>query len=192
MSPIGGRRHHTGVPVVGASRPEPARRAAGEPSDIDEPADDAALYARHADELVRFATMLVGPSGAEDVVADAVVRVFRSRSWPRVTARRAYLFKAVYREAQMRHRSAQRRLAREIASSAGEPPAAHDQRVALALDRDLLVALRALTVRQRAAVFLTHWLDHPPAAVASALHVTVRTVQRDLATAYRRLEELLR
>lgn len=176
---------------MGARRREPARGDARPARERVGPEDDAAIYARHADELTRFATMLVGPSGAEDVVADAVVRVFRSRSWRRVTAKRPYLFKAVYREAQMRHRSARRRLARELASSAGEPPPAHEAVTAAVLDRDLLAALLALTVRQRAAVFLTHWLDDPPDAVARALHVTVRTVQRDLATAYRRLEELL-
>ena len=50
---------------------------------------DAEVYEKYADELVRFAPMLVGPTNAEDVVADAVLRVFGSPAWKAVTNRRA-------------------------------------------------------------------------------------------------------
>lgn len=46
---------------------------------------DEELYAKHADELIRFATSLVGPTVAADVVADAVVRTMSSSRWPDVT-----------------------------------------------------------------------------------------------------------
>lgn len=38
---------------------------------------DGDVYRLHAHELVRFATVLVGPDDAPDVVANAFVRCFR-------------------------------------------------------------------------------------------------------------------
>ena len=59
----------------------------------------ADVYARHAGELVRFATVLAGPSGADDLVASAVVKAFTNPGWPDVQNQRAYLFRAVLNEA---------------------------------------------------------------------------------------------
>ena len=39
-------------------------------------ADDVETYRRHAAELIRYATVLVGPDDAADVVADAVLAAF--------------------------------------------------------------------------------------------------------------------
>lgn len=80
---------------------------------------DEAIYAKHAYELMRFATTLVGPSGAEDVVADAVLRAMTSPSWPTVTEHRAYLFRAVANEASSMRRSAGRRHAARTAGGVG-------------------------------------------------------------------------
>ena len=70
---------------------------------------NAEVYAKYADDLVRFATSLVGPTDAQDVVADAVVRVMWSKRWARVTNYKAYLYRAVLNEARMHHRSTMRR-----------------------------------------------------------------------------------
>lgn len=43
---------------------------------------DRELYEKHAEELTRFATSLVGPSRAEDVVANAVLNAMTSAGWP--------------------------------------------------------------------------------------------------------------
>jgi DNA-directed RNA polymerase specialized sigma24 family protein len=43
---------------------------------------DEELYRKHADELTRFATGLVGPGEASDVVSAAVFRAMTSRHWP--------------------------------------------------------------------------------------------------------------
>jgi DNA-directed RNA polymerase specialized sigma24 family protein len=40
--------------------------------------DAVEIYEKHADELIRFASVLVGPSGAEDVLAGAMLRVLGS------------------------------------------------------------------------------------------------------------------
>ena len=54
----------------------------------------AALYAEHADELIRFATGLVGPSDAPDVVSDALVRLIGSTAWRRGENPPALVFRA--------------------------------------------------------------------------------------------------
>ena len=45
-------------------------------------------------------TGLVGRDDAEDVVSAAMVNVFRGRTWSAVENRRAYLYRAVFNEAQ--------------------------------------------------------------------------------------------
>ena len=43
---------------------------------------DEETYRKHADELIRFATTLVGTASAEDVFAGAVLKAMTSQSWP--------------------------------------------------------------------------------------------------------------
>ena len=147
--------------------------------------DDAEVYRKYADELMRFAGALAGPSGAEDLLASAVLGALSSKAWPGVENHRAYLYRVVLHEAIRVRRSTDRRLRREERSAMAqdwEPTAS---------DIDVHVALRRLTVRQRAVVFLTYWADMSPASVAATIDSTERTVQRELAAAKRRLETLL-
>ena len=74
---------------------------------MDEP--DAEFLEKHADELTRFATAVVGPSEAPDVVSEAFLRCVVSRRWPTVSDRRAYLYRAVLNEALATRRSLTRR-----------------------------------------------------------------------------------
>jgi DNA-directed RNA polymerase specialized sigma24 family protein len=76
--------------------------------------DDGALYRAHADELTRYATVLVGPDDAPDVVVDAVLAAFRSPGWAFVDNRRAYLYRAVFTRALSMRRSDARRVRREM------------------------------------------------------------------------------
>ncbi len=147
---------------------------------------DGELYRRHAPELVRFATVLGGPSGADDLVASAVVKAFANPGWQAVQNRRAYLYRAVLNEARQEGRSAVRRLRREQLAApleATEPAPVRPE---------VIAAVRRLDVRQRAIVFFTYWQDRSPAEIADELGITVRTVQRELADARTRLLELLR
>ncbi|MEI2705182.1 MAG: RNA polymerase sigma factor [Ilumatobacteraceae bacterium] len=147
---------------------------------------DEAIYAKHAYELMRFATTLVGPSGAEDVVADAVLRAMTSPSWPTVTEHRAYLFRAVANEASSMRRSAGRRRARErrVASA--------DRIEAQPIDPDVTAAMSRLSVRERSVLYLAYWLDLPVTEIAESLHLSARTTERALHTARATLEEHLR
>jgi RNA polymerase sigma-70 factor (ECF subfamily) len=148
--------------------------------------EDAELYRKHADELIRFAAVVAGPSSADDVVSAAVLRVFASSAWPTVVERRAYLYRAVLHEARQQHRSTERRLRREARAAAREAESPALVRA------EVLDALRRLTVRQRAIVFLTYWADLSVIDVAERLGVSRRTVERELTTARARMEVLLR
>jgi RNA polymerase sigma factor (sigma-70 family) len=142
---------------------------------------DAELYAAHAVELVRFATVVAGAAGADDLVADAVVKAFTSRAWPTIEQRRAYLFQAVLNEARQASRSDQRRQRRE--RRAAEP----ELRDAPTPRPEVLQAIRGLDHRQRAIVFFTFWQDRTPGEIADELGITVRTVQRELSSARQHL-----
>lgn len=148
---------------------------------------DATLYAQVAPELIRFASTLVGPSGADDLFATAVVNAMTSPRWPAVANQRAYLYRCVVNEAQKQRRSTDRRLAREV--RVAERPDSELRTVGL--DPSVLAALRRLTVRQRAVIYLTYWSDLTPKQVAETLESSLRTVERDLTTARTRLEEML-
>jgi RNA polymerase sigma factor (sigma-70 family) len=136
--------------------------------------DDAELYRRYAADLIRFATALVGPHDAEDVLATAVVHALGAPRWAVVENRRAYLYRAILHEVSKLRRSSRRRLAREqraATSGAAE---------LVARDVDVLAALGWLSARQRAVVFLTYWADMAVAEVAAELGISVRTVEREL------------
>ena len=49
------------------------------------------VFATHGVELTRFATSLVGPADAQDVVSDALMRTLWSDGWDDVANQRAYL-----------------------------------------------------------------------------------------------------
>jgi len=43
---------------------------------------DGEVYGKYADELIRFATGVVGPDDGPDAVSTAVLRTFTSPAWP--------------------------------------------------------------------------------------------------------------
>jgi RNA polymerase sigma factor (sigma-70 family) len=147
---------------------------------------DAEVYEKHASDLVRFATGLVGPSDAADVVSSAVLRTVSSRAWSGAQNRRAYLFRAVLNEARMHHRSTMRRRAREARAAiddvAPEPPTPRPE---------VLELVSRLSMRQRAVVTLTYWDDLDRVTVAALLGISEGAVKRHLARAHHRLRELM-
>jgi RNA polymerase sigma-70 factor (ECF subfamily) len=147
-------------------------------------AEPAAFYRAHADELTRFATSIVGPSDAQDVVANAVAKTLSARRWSSLDNPRAYLFRAVYREASSWRRMAASRAFRHAVDAerlsavdrAVEPDAnPHNAHVAAAVAR--------LTLRQRAVIVLTYWADQPIEEIARILGVSEGTVKKHLARA---------
>jgi RNA polymerase sigma factor (sigma-70 family) len=151
--------------------------------------DATAEYLKHADDLLRFASAVAGPSAADDIVAAVVMRVLVvNDDWRSIRNLRGYLVRSVMNEAITRQRSSSRRLRRERRDSAFVPTASFDDHVRT----EVLDAVGRLSPRQRAVVYLTYWLDQSAGEVADQLDVSVRTVERELTVARRELEVLLR
>ncbi len=146
---------------------------------------DDELFRKHADELLGFATGLVGPSDAADVVSASFLAALGSRSWQLVANRRAYLYRCVANEAKKLHRTRSRRRRREQATALPEAVEPPDVRP------DIVAAIKGLSLRQRAAIFLTYWERMTPAEVGESLGIGEGSVRRHLARARARLREEL-
>jgi RNA polymerase sigma factor (sigma-70 family) len=146
---------------------------------------DAETYEKYADELLRFATVLVGPDAASDVLADAFVHALTSKAWPTVQNRRAYLYRCVLTEVRssgrsfVRHRALEQRAASSEAVSDPEPQI------------EVAAALMQLSPRQRAVVYLSYWEDLTNEGIAGFLDISVGSVHRHLARARTHLRRLL-
>lgn len=147
--------------------------------------DVEAEYRAHAADLVRYATVLVGPHDANDVVNDAVAATLARGSLAEARDVRAYWFGAVARTAADWHRSSFRRHARE--RRAVERP----DLLVTPTPADARALLSGLSTQQRAVVYLTYWIDWPVDRVAEALDVSVGTVKKQLARARDHLREVL-
>ncbi len=159
-------------------------RRSGTVTEVTQPTDEQ-VYRTHADELVRFAMGLVGRSDAQDVVSEAVLRSWQSAGWSDVENKRAYLYRAVLNQARNRHRDRQRRWARELR-------AAHRSSTALPDCRpEVLEAVKALSVRQRAVVYLAYWADLANEDIATHLGISPGAVHRHLARARAKLRVML-
>lgn len=149
--------------------------------------DNEQVYRSYSEELIRYATGLVGPFDASDVVTDACLRAFDSRGWGEVVDQRAYLYKTVLSVATDHHRRTLSRRLRELRTATREQmPDPSD-----VIDVEVLAAVERLSVQQRAAVYLTYWEDMTPRAVAVRMGVAEGTVKRHLNRARKRLGEIL-
>jgi RNA polymerase sigma-70 factor (ECF subfamily) len=148
-------------------------------------ASDEEIYRRYSAELTRYATALVGPANAADVVTDAVIDCFGARNWSRIEHKRAYLYRAVLNRARAAARSGERRSRRErlVAPSLAVHSPAPSVDARRALDR--------LSTQQRAVVYLTYWDDFAPSQVAELLGVGEGTVRKQLARAREQLRRIL-
>lgn len=168
------------------------RVPAGEGEADREAGSAAGFYRAHAPELMRFATSLVGPHDAADVVADAMAKTLSAREWSSIDQPRAYVYRAVYREAMSWRRIAARRSERRVADAghlgaierAVDPTDAFDgERVAR--------AIRSLSTRQRAVVFLAYWEDRRIEDIAHILRTSDGSVRKHLARARETLRQAL-
>lgn len=147
--------------------------------------NDEEVYRSYADELTRYATGLVGPFDATDVVTDACLKAFSSRSWSDIENPRAYLYRTVLSVATDHHRSTLSRRLREM--KAAKPEAVRNPDI----DIDVLRAVERLSIQQRAVVLLTYWADLTPTGVADHMGISTGAVKRHLARARKRLKEWL-
>ena len=146
----------------------------------------AEAYEKYSDELVRFATGLVGPTDGPDLVATTMVNVLAMKSWDSVENPRAYLYRTVLNEAKRDHRKTMRRRAGEMRA------ASHLGATNLPDVRpEVLDAVAKLSFRQRAVVFLAYWEDIRPADIARRLQIGESTIHRHLSRAEARLRRML-
>jgi RNA polymerase sigma factor (sigma-70 family) len=146
----------------------------------------ATAWRAHAPSALRFATALVGPADAHAVATTAFLRVVRQPNWNECKQLERYLLRAVRNEAQNLYRERRRRWERDLLAIG--PVSVLDK----APDVDLLRAVAALSVQQRAVVFLTYWHDMTEAEVAETLAIGRSTVHRTLLRARIALRKALR
>jgi RNA polymerase sigma-70 factor (ECF subfamily) len=143
--------------------------------------NDEEIYRKNKDDLIRYASVLVGPLDAEDVVSTVVVRILGRRNLDDLEEARAYLFRSVLNES--RTRLVRRRKAIPLGDvAAGTEP---DPRP------EVLRAVMNLPVRQRAATYLVYWGDLSIAEAARFMGTAAGTIKRYLFLAKRTLRGVL-
>jgi RNA polymerase sigma factor (sigma-70 family) len=137
---------------------------------------DEAIYRDHSTALIRYATVLVGPSDAEDVVSTVIARVYKSgRSLSDLDAPKPYLMKGVLHEViDRRKRVAPLPLIDQALNAPESRP-------------DVFEAVAKLPVQQRAAVYLTYWIGMTSEETAETMGCRPATVRRYLHLARKRL-----
>ncbi|MBO3737123.1 sigma-70 family RNA polymerase sigma factor [Actinoplanes sp. NEAU-H7] len=163
-------------------------RAAGRGDPGGAPAINELYHSRRL-SLVRLAVLMVDDlPTAEDVVQDVFTALYR-RHGPDlrgVTDPNAYLVTGVTNAARSALR--RRRTARAYAAPPPEAiPAAEDEALLGESDREMLRALRGLTVRQRQVLVLRYWSELTEGEIADTLRVSRGTVK---STAHRALSIL--
>ena len=142
---------------------------------------EAEIWLNCKDDLTRYAGVLVGPSDAEDVVSTVFLRVLDRRRLDDLEDARRYLFRAVLNESKTRR--SRGRTVLGLADIPGPPPADPEPEV--------LKAVLALPLGQRAAAFLVYWKDLSVAETATVMGVRPGTVKRYLHLARTKLEGVL-
>ena len=139
---------------------------------------DEGIYRQHKYDLIRYATILVGPSDAEDVLSTVIARVYRSgRTLSDLDAPRPYLMKAVLHESLDRKKKKQ---SQELllVDQAIEPVKSRPE---------VLDAVAALPLRQRAAIFLSYWVGMNSTEAAELMGCRPATVRRYVHVAKKKL-----
>jgi RNA polymerase sigma factor (sigma-70 family) len=147
-------------------------------ADIADDTTAATVFEAHGARLMALAAALAGPSHAGDIVGSVMLREV-ARCGPVVVRDwGAYLTRAVVNEVRSVHRASLRREARERRFASGVRRSGGTDELP-----EVLSALAALPIRQRAVVFLTYWADLTPRAVAVELGISEGSVRKHLARA---------
>jgi len=149
-------------------------------------------YATWADDLVRYAAVLVAPRDAADVVSDAFASLLGNESgWDRAVDPRRFLFGVVANTARSHHRATARRNRRASQVAALTPVPDRDAADVGGSQDHVIGALGELSPQQRSVVYLAYWEDLTVAEIADTLDVSDGTVRRQLARARDRLRRVL-
>lgn len=143
--------------------------------------DDETIYRKNRDDLIRYATVLMGPGGAEDVVSTVVLRILARRRLDDLDEPRAYLFRAVLNECKTRLRRRRTHLSiTEVGWIAADDPPPH-----------IMQAVLDLPPQQRAATYLVYWVGLTVAETADLIGIRPGTAKRYLHLARRTLKGVL-
>lgn len=136
--------------------------------------------------LRRFCAVVVGPSDADDLAAETFLRCQHRLLAGDVGNPQSYLFSSAVRLAhnQQRTRDRDLRRATRVASSVIDRESPEVGYV-----RD---AVRALSPRQRAVLYLAYWEDQTESQIAETLGLHLGTVRRHLHRAHQHLRKALR
>jgi RNA polymerase sigma factor (sigma-70 family) len=143
------------------------------------------LWREHSAALVQFATVLVGPSDANDIVVEAFLRSSAVIVGGTIEHPRAYLYRAVTNQAHDWRRSRERRWQRDLAAIGPNQVGPLDTHI------DVRRAVAALSLGQRAVVYLAYWEDQTEREIAASLNLSLGTVRRHLFRAKAHLRKAL-
>ncbi len=144
---------------------------------------DREVYEQIAPDLMRYATALVGPDQAQDVVSTVVTRgLNRPGGLAGLDDAKTYLMKAVLNEATGLKRQRARRQTYPMATV---PDNVGIPEVEVGNVDDLVMGLPP---RQRAAAYLVFYLEYTPSEAARLMGTRPGTVRRYLHLARKKLE----
>ncbi len=150
-------------------------------------ASDSEIYASMGGDLVRFATVLIGPDEAPDVVSRVVARRLARGPLSELRDARQYMMRGIVNEAKNVRRSRNRRAA--ALERMGVPGEVRD--IADGRYPDITGIVMSLPDRQRASVYLVYWMGLSVPEVARVLGCRPGTVGRYLTLARNKLREAL-
>ena len=148
---------------------------------------DEAIWREVKDDLVRYATVLLGPIDAEDVVSTVVIRVLERGRLTSLEEPRPYLFRAVLNEARTRGR--RQKVGRRVLESVAHGARLWDEMPDVR--PEIVQAVGRLPVQQRAATFLVYWHDLSIEEAGRLMGVRPGTVKRYVFLARQTLKGVL-
>lgn len=143
------------------------------------------LWREHSRDLVRLATILVGPTDAHDIAVDAFLGAAPAADLPAVSNARAFLMRSVVNRAHDLRRSNERRWRRDLAAVGPASTSGPDSFI------EVRRAVSTLSLAQRSVVYFVYWEDRTEAQTADLLGVSVGTVRRHLVRARTHLRKAL-
>jgi RNA polymerase sigma-70 factor (ECF subfamily) len=147
---------------------------------------DREVYEQLRGPLMRFASSLVGPNEAADLVSEVMVATLHRRSLASLENPGAYLMKAVLNRSRSRTRRIMKEQAVANAQLVDEESPAPDSLVP-----DVAETVAKLPVQQRAAVYLVYWEGLEPSEAAAVIGVQPGTIRRYLHLARNQLRRHL-
>ena len=141
-----------------------------------------ALYEAEFHGMARLGYLLCGNTQqADDLAHDAFVKLYEH--WDRVNdpaKRRAYLRTILVNLAHSAHRrdsTVRRHAGAPLLAEGGATTSAEDEAMCRSARPEVLAALGALSVRQRTAVVLRHWLGMTEGEIADSMSCSVGSVR---------------